>query len=156
MNPRISLISTVYNRAHYLGNAIESVLAQTYSDFELLIWDDGSTDGSVEIAQHYARLDSRVRVFAALHQGRAISLQAVHAEARGEYLGWIDSDDSLSPTALEETAAVLGADLQVGLVYTDYQVIDAKGKFKQNGARCGIPYSKERLLLSNSHCGEIS
>lgn len=146
MNHTISLISTVYNRAPFLGHAIDSVLAQTYGNFELLIWDDGSTDGSLEIAQAYAQQDERIRVFAAPHQGRSAALQAVHAEATGDYLGWIDSDDALSPTALEETVTVLKAKPQVGMVYTDYHVMDAQGHLKQKGVRCQIPYSPERLL----------
>jgi glycosyltransferase involved in cell wall biosynthesis len=79
MSPRVSLITTVYNRAQYLGCAIESVLAQTFADFELIIWDDGSTDGSLEVAQEYALQDQRIRVIAAPHQGRVQSLFDAHA-----------------------------------------------------------------------------
>lgn len=144
---KVSLISTVYNRGKYLATMIESVLSQTYKDFELLVWEDGSTDASLEIAQHYARLDSRVKVFAAPHQGRVLALQSAHAEATGGYLGWVDSDDFLTSTALAETVAVLDAEPEVGVVYTDYSIIDAEGVFQQSGPRCKIPYSKERLLL---------
>lgn len=55
--PTVSLIMSVYNREHYLKYAIESALVQTEPDFELLIWDDGSTDSSLEIARHYAKQD---------------------------------------------------------------------------------------------------
>lgn len=142
----VSLVITVYNREHYLSSAIESILTQTYQDFKLLIWDDGSTDNSVEIAHHYANQDRRIRVIAASHQGRAASLKAAVAATTGTYIGLIDSDDLLAQTALTETKAVLDQQPEVGMVYTDYQVIDENNKIKGYGQRCRIPYSKERLL----------
>jgi len=147
MQPATSLIMTVYNRERFLGEAIESVLSQTRRDFELIIWDDGSTDRSLEIARDYTKMDDRVRVITAEHQGRVHSVISAIAESSTHYLGWVDSDDLLSPTALEETSAVLVAQQEVGLVYTDYVVIDEDGKVKGYGRRCRIPYSKERLLL---------
>jgi glycosyltransferase involved in cell wall biosynthesis len=83
----ISIVMTVYNRKRYLSKAIDSVLAQTRKDFELLIWDDGSTDGSVEIARSYADRDRRVRVVTAEHLGQGKALKAVIAEAKG-HLYW--------------------------------------------------------------------
>jgi glycosyltransferase involved in cell wall biosynthesis len=142
-----SIITTVYNQERYLGAAIESVLAQTLGDFELLVWDDGSTDSSVNIARHYEKHDRRVRLVAREHQGRAHSLKAAHAQAAGSYVGWLDSDDIIAPTALEETVTVLDAHPEVGLVYTDYLVIDELDKVKGYGQRCRIPYSKDRLLV---------
>ena len=118
MEKSISIIMTVYNRERYLANAIKSVLTQTRSDFELLIWDDGSTDRSVEIARNAAQNDPRVRVVAAEHRGQTRSLQAAIAQTTCPYFGWVDSDDLLAPTALSETAAVLDARPEVGLVYT--------------------------------------
>jgi filamentous hemagglutinin family protein len=147
MSPRVSLITTVYNRVRYLGCAIESVLAQSFADFELIIWDDGSTDGSLEVAQGYAQKDQRVRVVVADHQGRVQSLFDAHTLARGEYLAWVDSDDVLAPTALEESVAVLDADKAIGMVYSNYDVIDEQGENKGLGKRCQIPFSKKRLLL---------
>ena len=124
----VSLVTTSYNRARYLAAAIESILAQTYTDFELLIWDDGSTDDSLTIAQSYAEKDSRIRVVAAEHQGLSISLRSeIAATTPHPYLGWVDADDEIAPTALEETVAVLDAQPQIGMVYTDYQMMDAEG-----------------------------
>jgi glycosyltransferase involved in cell wall biosynthesis len=143
----ISLHITVYNRSPYLASAIESVLAQTYPHFELLIWDDGSTDRSLEIAHDYAKRDSRIHVIAASHQGIAPALKGAIASTTGNYLGWVDSDDILAPTALEETIAVLNTYPEVGMVYTDYQMIDEQGKLHGIGSRCQIHYSKERLLV---------
>lgn len=103
----ISLLLTTYNRASYLSSAIASSLAQSYPHFELIIWDDGSTDRTLDIAQSYARQDDRIRLIAAPHQGRTQSLIAAHTLAQGEYVGWVDSDDLLAPTALAETIALL-------------------------------------------------
>ncbi|KYC39592.1 filamentous hemagglutinin [Scytonema hofmannii PCC 7110] len=147
MEKSISIIMTVYNRERYLASAIKSVLIQTCPDFELLIWDDGSTDRSVEIARYFAQIDPRVRVVAAARQGRARSLKAAIAQTTCPNFGWVDSDDLLAPTALEETLAVLADSPEIGMVYTDYQVINERNKIMGYGQRCRIPYSKEQLLV---------
>jgi glycosyltransferase involved in cell wall biosynthesis len=145
--PSISIIMTVFNRAQYLETAIESVLSQTYSNFELLIWDDGSTDRSIEIAEHYAEHDSRIRFIAAEHQGRALALKNAHNSAIGTYVGWLDSDDRLAPTALAATAEILDANPEIGMVYTQYQTIDADDRLGGLGKRCHIRYSDIQILV---------
>jgi glycosyltransferase involved in cell wall biosynthesis len=147
MDSIISIVIPVYNRERYVGTVIESVLNQTRRDFELLVWDDGSTDGSLDIARHYAELDQRVRVIAAEHQGFVPALKAAFAATTGTYIASVDSDDFLAPTALEETAAILDAHPEVGMVYTDYRVIDENGQDRGLGRRCYIPYSQDRLLV---------
>jgi glycosyltransferase involved in cell wall biosynthesis len=147
MVPKISIVMPVYNREYYLGAAIESVLNQTMTDFELLVWDDGSTDQSLKIAQQYAELDPRMRVISSSHRGLAPTLKAAFAATTGTYLGSVDSDDLLAPTALEETSAVLDAHAAVGMVYTNYHVIDEHGHDHGLGKRCLMPYSQHRMLL---------
>jgi len=147
MIPRVSIIMTAHNRERYIGKAIESVIAQTYKDFDLLIWDDGSTDNTFAIACEYAKKDSRIRLAAYDHRGPVKALKEAIADTFGFYLCWVDSDDLLEPMALEETVAVLDSDQAVGVVYTDYRVIDANDALKGYGRRCRIPYSKDRLLL---------
>lgn len=137
----------VYNRERYVGAAIESVLNQTLTDFELLVWDDGSKDKSLNIATHYAKLDPRVRVIAAKHRGVAPALKAAFAATTGIYIGSVDSDDLLVPEALEKTAAILDTYAEIGLVYTDYQLIDENGQDGGLGNTCHTPYSKDRLLI---------
>jgi glycosyltransferase involved in cell wall biosynthesis len=144
--PKVSLICTVYNREKYLAQAIESVLAQTHKSWELVIWDDGSTDNSRAIAKSYAAKDGRIRVTLAAHQGRAAALQAAHDVAIGEYVGWIDSDDLLGKTAIARTVDLLDATPAAGMVYTDYRVINESGQTQRLGSRCRIPYSRTRLL----------
>jgi glycosyltransferase involved in cell wall biosynthesis len=145
--PTVSLIMTVYNRDRYLEYAIASILVQTEPDFELLIWDDGSTDGSLEIARYYAKKDQRIRLFTSSHQGRSSALQAAHAEVRGTCVGWVDSDDVLSPIALEKTLLILKQHPEVGMVYTDFRILDENNMVHELGRTCTIPYSKEQLLL---------
>src|SRR4051794_12513241 len=105
--PSISLIIPAYNRADLVGLAIESVLGQTRRDFELIVWDDGSTDGTLDAARKAAGEDPRVRIIAGEHAGASASINSAAKIARGQYLGTLDSDDLLAPTALEETAAIL-------------------------------------------------
>lgn len=147
MKKSVSIVITVYNRENYLAAAIKSVLAQTWSDLELLIWDDGSTDRSVEIASEYAQQDQRIRVIAAKHTGIAPAIHGAVAATTGDHIGWVDSDDILAPTALEQTISILNNHPKVGLVYTDYQLMDEQGNLHGIGQRCQIPYSKERLLV---------
>ncbi|BAY19016.1 filamentous hemagglutinin outer membrane protein [Anabaenopsis circularis NIES-21] len=147
MLPVISLIITVYNRENYLRLAIESVLSQTRQDFELLIWDDGSTDNSLAIAREYEECDRRVRVISGKdNMGAARALKAAIAQTRGKYIGWVDSDDLLAPTALAETASVLDVKPHIGWVYTDYLDIDENNTILSYGYRCLVAYSREALL----------
>jgi glycosyltransferase involved in cell wall biosynthesis len=138
---------TVHNREQYLVEAIASVQAQTYPHSELILWDDGSSDRTVEIAAHFAQQDPRIRYFKAEHQGRNAALRAAHKQAEGDYLGWIDSDDRLTPATLAATVGFLNAEPDIGMVYTDHQIIDSQGKLQGYGHRCEIPYSKDRLLV---------
>src|SRR5204863_6989473 len=122
--PAISLIIPLYNREAFVAAAIGSVLQQTERDFELLVYDDGSTDGSVDAARRAAGDDARVRIVTGEHRGNIPTLKAAASMVSGDYLGWVDSDDALVPTALAETRAVLDANPGVGMVYTDYLTMD--------------------------------
>ncbi|MBD2231494.1 glycosyltransferase [Phormidium tenue] len=146
MKVKASIIMTVYNRERYLHSAIESFLMQSWKDAELIIVDDGSTDNSPEIALHYMNIDPRVRVVLAAHEGRVSALCHACSLAKGSYLGWLDSDDSLVATALEETIEVLDNRSDVGLVYTDYSEIDEDNRILGIGRRCQDSYTKEKLM----------
>jgi glycosyltransferase involved in cell wall biosynthesis len=143
----ISIVMTVYNRERYLKAAIESVLSQSYQNFEFLIWDDGSTDNSLNIARNYAKLDPRIKVLAAEHRGVSYSLMAAIRETAFPYFGCVDSDDLLAPKALAETVPILDANPQVGVVYTNYLLIDENDCVGGEGPLCQIPYSPEQLLV---------
>lgn len=147
VTPRASLLVAVLDRERYLPLAIESALAQSCPDLELLVWDDGSTDRSAAIALEYAARDPRVRLVGRERLGLNGAMRALVAASRAPLFGFLDSDDLLERRALEETLAVLDGDPDVGLVYTDYVTIDERGGVTGYGSRCRIPYSPDRLLV---------
>ena len=99
MNQTISVIVPVFNVAGYLPQCVDSILSQDYGDLEVILIDDGSTDGSGEICDRYAALDSRVRVIHQKNGGAAAAKNAGLRLATGEYLAFADSDDYLEPGA---------------------------------------------------------
>ena len=100
--PAISVVMPVYNTKEYVGKAIESILNQTFGDFEFLIIDNGSTDGSGDVIARYAQADSRIRV---IHNEKNVFIAEARNRAleqvQGEYLNLIDSDDWVLPDMLE-------------------------------------------------------
>ncbi len=109
--PHVSIGLPVYNYAQFVGNAIEGVLAQTYEDFELLICDNASTDGTGEICREYAERDPRIRYF--LHPeniGAARNFNSTFERSSGEYFKWLAADDGIEPEFLAKAVAVLDAD----------------------------------------------
>ncbi|MFN7116755.1 MAG: glycosyltransferase family 2 protein [Saprospiraceae bacterium] len=96
--PLVSILMTVYNREKYIAEAIESVLASTYTNFELIIVDDCSKDNSVTIAQSYARKDSRIRLYVnEKNLGDYPNRNKASSYAKGEYIMFVDSDDKIFP-----------------------------------------------------------
>ena len=96
-HPKISIISTVYNTGPYLRPAVESILAQTFTDFELLLVDDGSHDGSAEVCDALAAQDTRIRVFHQANGGPAHARNTGLDAASGEWVLFLDADDALLP-----------------------------------------------------------
>ena len=143
----VSIVITAYNRAAYLAIAIDSVIAQTYPHWELIIWDDGSIDDSPTIAKQYALQDSRIRFVQGVHAGATAALVGAMALVTHPYYGCVDSDDSLHPDALAKTVEILDRQNEIGMVYTNYDEIDECGRYIRAGRRCSIPYSKERMLI---------
>ncbi len=142
------LLMTVLNRETTLAEAIESALAQTHQAFELLIWDDGSTDRSLEIARSFAARDPRIRVVAATHKGRVASLIAALETTKAPFFGILDSDDRLRPRALEATKPILQANPDMGVVYTDRALINAGGDDLGPDPSNSYVYNPEQLLVS--------
>ncbi len=144
--PSVSILMCVHNRERFVDAAIKSVLAQTRTDLELVLLDDGSTDGSLAICRAHAQRDPRVRLFEGECKGAVRALNAAHTHARGRFIGWVDSDDMLHAEALAHTAAVLESRPDIGLVYTDHLIIDEQNHAAGLGQKATIPYSKEKLL----------
>ena len=110
----ITVIIGAYNAERYLGEAIESVLAQTHPNVELIVVDDGSTDRTGEIAESYGE---PVRCIRQPNGGMAASRNRAIPEARGEYLAFLDADDRFPPDKLERQLAVLEAQPELDIVY---------------------------------------
>jgi glycosyltransferase involved in cell wall biosynthesis len=103
--PLISVVMPVYNQEKFVAETIESVLAQDFKDFEFLIVDDGSTDGSAAIIRRYAALDSRIQATFAANSGKAAATNGLVERARGEWCAFLDADDLMLPERLTEQLA---------------------------------------------------
>jgi glycosyltransferase involved in cell wall biosynthesis len=147
--PKVSVIMNCYNSEKYLKEAIDSVYTQTYQNWEIIFWDNASTDSSAEIARSY---DDKLKYFRGektvpLYAARNYALK----EARGEYIAILDCDDLWLLTKLEEQIPLLEKDEKVGLVYSDAFLFNQIGKERR---QFGItkPYRGNvfsELLFSN-------
>ena len=113
--PLVSVVMPVFNGEKYLAEAIESILAQTYTNFELLIVDDGSTDASAEIIRAYEGRESRIRFLQlGSNSGQGPAINAGLAQARGAFITYMDCDDISLPTRLEKQVRFLQNHPQIG------------------------------------------
>ena len=127
-SPLVSVVVPTYNRAHLIGRTIASALAQTHDAIELVIVDDGSTDGTGElIAREWGR-DGRVRYFHKTNGGPASARNAGFAQARGEYVALLDSDDLWEPWKLALQIRCMERYPQLGMTWTDMAMIDERGE----------------------------
>lgn len=124
--PRVSIVIPVFNGADYLREAIESALAQTYDDFEVLVVDDGSRDGGATeaVARSYA---DRIRYVRKDNGGVSSALNAGIREMRGEYFSWLSHDDLFPPEKLALQMAVLPRLSAPAVLYGDYELVDGAG-----------------------------
>ncbi|MBR2081933.1 MAG: glycosyltransferase [Elusimicrobiaceae bacterium] len=105
-DPLISILIPVYNAQSFLEECLESVLSQTYNNLEIICIDDGSTDQSAKVMEQYTKKDKRVQLICQLHQGIASTRNHLVHEARGEYIAFVDADDKITPTYIEELLKV--------------------------------------------------
>ncbi len=124
MNSRIPTVSIgmpVYNGAEYIREALDSLLAQTFTDFELIISDNASNDATTEICQEYAKKDVRIRyILQAENLGPTANFQLVLSEAKGQYFMWAAHDDRWESTFLELTVVILENDLGCDLAFSNF------------------------------------
>jgi glycosyltransferase involved in cell wall biosynthesis len=123
--PRISVVIPLYNGKGYIRRSIQSVLRQTCADFELLVVDDGSTDGSPEVVRTFT--DSRVRLIQQEHAGVSVARNRGLAEARAEYVALLDADDEWEPQFLDAVVHLSLAYPQAGILATGYRKVFPKG-----------------------------
>ena len=126
MSPKVSVVTSVYNGEPYFERAIPGILAQTFDDFEFVVVDDGSTDGSLDKLQALARRDPRVRVFSPGRLGAAAAYNFGVSQATGEYIARQDFDDRSYPDRLKLQAAYLDAHPDVGMVGGSYLLVDER------------------------------
>ncbi|WP_374686562.1 glycosyltransferase family 2 protein [Promineifilum sp.] len=128
-HPRVSIGMPVYNGQNFIVETLESLLAQSYTDFELIICDNASTDGTEAICHDYATRDPRIRYHRnETNIGAPANYNLCFELARGEYFKWAAHDDLCAPTFLERCVEVLDRDPHVVLAYTQAKAIDDKGK----------------------------
>jgi glycosyltransferase involved in cell wall biosynthesis len=123
--PKVSVIIPAYNAMTYLPETLESVLNQTFTDFEVLIINDGSCDGVDEWASHIQ--DSRVRLISQANQGLPGARNTGIWHSKGEYLAFLDADDIWESSKLEKQVKCLDKNLNVGMVSSWISTIDPNG-----------------------------
>src|SRR5207237_806080 len=154
--PRVSIGLPVFNGERFLPAAIDSLLKQTYSDFELVISDNGSTDGTETICKHYAAKDGRVRYYRShRNRGSVWNFNRVFTLAQAEYFKWAASDDVCAPEYVGACVEVLDSEASVVLCYSDTILIDERGRqIGRYTDRCteagsSIPHERFRELIRN-------
>src|SRR5713226_4429936 len=119
--PAVTVVIPVYNGANSIARAIASVIAQDFSDFEIVVVDDGSTDATLEVIRPFAR---QIRLLEQGNAGPAVARNTGIAAARGEYIAFLDADDAWMPAKLGLLVAVLRRDPSAVLAFSDVVPID--------------------------------
>lgn len=139
--PEVSIVLPVYNGERYLRESIDSCLQQSLTNWELILVDDGSTDGTDEIIRSYG--DPRlVSIRHSRNRRLPAALSTGFRQSRGRFLTWTSCDNRYAPQALETMAKFLRSHPETGLVYTDFQMIDANGQrlnHVRTGPTSGLP-----------------
>src|SRR5262245_27130869 len=126
--PIVSVVMSVLNGEPFLREAVESILGQTFGDFEFIVIDDGSTDASADILDSYQRNDARVRVYHQENKGLVESLNRGCGLARGKYIARMDADDIATKERLMWQVEFVEKHPEVGVVGGAIEVINASGK----------------------------
>lgn len=146
-SPRVTIWIPSYNYGRYLPAAVDSVLAQDFGDFELLIFDDGSTDGSLDIAEAYRSRDPRVHVLThpdRRNRGVSPTMIAAFEASKGELVGVLSADDMLFADSLSRRVALLDADRRLSFVYGLIEMVEEDGT--RTGEIVGTPPEVLRLI----------
>ena len=156
MTPLVSIIMPCYNAERYIAQSIESVLAQTYQNWELLITDDCSKDNSVKIATKYSLQDDRISLLVPdEHQGIARTRNMSISRARGRFVAFLDNDDLWKPKKLEKQVNFM-LEKGLGFSYTSYELIDIDGALKNKIIKTqGVINYKKYLRNTIICCGTV-
>lgn len=143
---KFSIVIPTYNRAAFLSKAIESVLSQTYNDWELIVIDDGSIDNTKEVVSHYS--DSRITYIYQQNAERSTARNNGIMHATGEYVCFLDSDNYMKPDRLEKLSAIIAKENKCACYYTDIEYNDVvKGSVKiKKGKEYPFPMDIDLLI----------
>ncbi len=149
--PVVTVIMPCCNAAKYLADSIESVIAQTYQNWELLVIDDCSTDNSAEIVSAYASKDSRIRMFQTeRNSGSATVPWNIGIQnAQGRYIAFLDADDEWFPEKLQQQLPLFDSP-EVAVVFSNYEKMDAEGKRSGRIVKAPVLLTYQKLLQSNA------
>lgn len=148
VRPAISVLMPVYDAERYVAQAVDSILGQTFADFEFLIIDDGSHDRSREILEAYALRDSRIHLTSRPNTGYTAAVNEMLQRAQGEFVARMDADDIALPERFERQVKYLRAHVDVVAVGTAVQLIDAAGRYLGD-AHAGMDHDEiERRALA--------
>ena len=148
-DPSISVIMPVYNAELYVKEAIESILSQTYKDFEFIIINDGSTDQSFNIIQDFAKKDNRIKIITRKNQGLIYSLNEGIKKAQGKYIARMDADDISLPERLEKQLEFMEKNTNIGICGTWIEVFGENLIAKKWKLSCSDKRLKAELLFSS-------
>lgn len=143
----ISVVLPVYNGADLVAQSIDSVLAQTWTNFELIVINDGSTDGTLEILNQYQAADSRVVVVDQENRRIPRTLSRGFEMARGEFFTWTSADNIMHPQFLEKMAGELQAHPDWDMVYANMRLINAEGKLYKGHGWFETPLRSGNVML---------
>lgn len=144
---RFSVIIPLYNKAPYVAKAIESVLAQTFTDFELVIVDDGSTDGSAEIAEKTITGHPNCKLIRQENTGVSVARNNGVAASQGDYLCFLDADDWWEPTFLEKMSKFIDEFPEAGIYGANYTIVN-ETKHKTRVAPIGVDEGFEKGYIN--------
>ena len=140
----VSVVVPVYKAEAYLAETLDSILASTYREIEVILVNDGSRDKSAEICKHYAAADARVMYIEQPNAGVVAARNHAISVAKGRYILPVDSDDRIAPTYIEKAVAVMEQDKDMGIVYCEAAYFgDRQGKWELP------PYSLAEMLYDN-------
>lgn len=145
MQEIVSIIVPVFNAQDYLPRCIESILSQTYANWELFLVDDGSEDESLAICQDYARRDPRIRVLHQENQGQGVARNLALGQSNGAYIAFVDADDSLPARAIERLTQMAGQ-YQAELVICDRLLFQGRRQYERDAYGQIRIFSGEELL----------
>jgi len=140
----ISIIIPVYNVAHYIRKCLDSVISQTFKDFECVLVDDGSIDESGDICDEYAAADSRFLVIHKKNEGVALARLTGFEHSKGEYITFVDADDYVSPEYLEKLVKPIH-EKDADMVSCDYLTVENNETIREPRAKLNGEFEKEQI-----------